>query len=409
MTTTMPFLAFATDAADLEALRRFATARGWTDNAVLTGNIKDAAEFLKNNSSPGVLLVEIPSQAEAAALLDALSEVCAPETKVIVTGSVNEYSFYCWLTDIGISSYLLRPLAEPALEKAFVKATSSGGTVVAQVKTPGKVIAVMGSRGGVGGTTLAINLAGIIAEFGEKNTALVDIDPQKGSIALALDIEPSKGFREALERPDRLDSLFLERAMHKHGKHLFVLDSEETLHDRFTIHDSAADVLLKELQDNYQVIILDLPRHLNAYTRKCLAHADEVVIVTELTLSGLRDTLRLGDMLRLNYDAVPSVVVANRVGMANKHAVKDADFEKGINDKIAYKVPFAPDIYMPIGPDIAAVKSKGHSAVKPLYELAARLLPGLTIQKGKAAAAPDKSETKGGGFFKRAPKQAKEE
>ncbi len=238
----------------------------------------------------------------------------------------------------------------------------------------------------------------------------MDIDPQKGSIALALDIEPSKGFREALERPDRLDSLFLERAMHKHGKHLFVLDSEETLHDRFTIHDSAADVLLKELKDNYQVIILDMPRHLNAYTRKCLAHANEVVIVTETTLAGLRDTLRLGDMLRLNYDNMPSVVVANRVGMANKHAVKDADFEKGINDKIAHKVPFAPDIYMPVGPDIAAVKAKGHSAVKPLYDLAVRLLPGISIQKGKAAApAAEKKEAKGGGFFKRAPKQAKEE
>jgi pilus assembly protein CpaE len=168
-----------------------------------------------------------------------------------------------------------------ALEKAYVKATAAGGAVTAAPKEPGKVIAVMSSRGGVGATTLAINLAGIIAEFGEKKTALVDIDPQKGSIALALDIEPSKGFREALERPDRLDSLFLERAMHKHGKHLFVLDSEETLHDRFTIHDSAADVLLKELKDNYQVIILDMPRHLNAYTRKCLAHANEVVIVTE--------------------------------------------------------------------------------------------------------------------------------
>jgi pilus assembly protein CpaE len=117
MTTTMPFLAFATDVADIKALRDFATARGWTDNAVLTGNIKDAAEYLKNNASPGVLLVEIPSQAEAAALLDGLSEVCAPETKVIVTGNVNEYSFYCWLTDIGISSYLLKPLTERRWKK----------------------------------------------------------------------------------------------------------------------------------------------------------------------------------------------------------------------------------------------------------------------------------------------------
>jgi len=399
----MPFLAFASDPKDIEVLRRFTTARGWGDSAVLQGDTPSAIEFLKNNASPAVLLVDVPSAAQAQPLLDSLAEVCAPETKVIVTGTVNEYSFYCWLTDIGISSYLLKPLTEQALEAAYVKATVQAGAAMPTVKTPGKVIAVLSSRGGAGSTTIAINLAGIIAEFGEKDTALVDVDPQKGSIALALDIEPSKGFREALERPDRLDALFLERAMHKHGKHLSVLDSEEPLHDRFTIHDSAADVLLKELKDNYQVIILDLPRHLNAYTRKCLAHADEVIVVTELTLVGLRDTLRFTDMLRENYKAVPSVVVANRVGAASKHAVKDGDFEKGINDKIAYKVPFAPDIYMPIGPDIAAVKARGHAAVKPLYELAARLLPGIKLQKGAPA-----KEAKGG-LFKRAPKPSKEE
>jgi pilus assembly protein CpaE len=399
-----PFLAFATDAKDIDTLKRFAETHNWPDGMVNQGDIRTATEFLKNNGSPGLLVVEIPSgmQAEIQPLLNALAQECSPDTKVIVLGTINEYSFYCWLMELGISSYLLKPLNDQMLETAYSKTTAQPAPVAVQAKKPGKVIAVLGTRGGVGSTTLAINLAAIIAEAGEQNTALVDIDPQKGSIALALDIEPSKGFREALERPDRMDALFIERAMHKHSKHLSILDSEETLHDRFTIHDLAGDMLLKELKDQYQVIVLDMPRHLNNYTRQCLGHAAQAVIVTELTLAGLRDTLRLWDMMRENYQSIESVIVANRVGMAVKHAVKDADFEKGINGKVQYRVSYAPDIFMPIGPDIASLKSKTHAAIKPLYALAAELLPDVQFQK-----AADKKKG-GGGFFKRPPKEEKE-
>lgn len=399
-----PFLAFANDTKDIDVLKQFALSHSWADSCVRQGDIKTATDFLKENAPPALLLVEIPNAAEAQAMLDALAEVCSPETKVIVIGSVNEYSFYCWLLDIGISSYLLKPLTNQAIENAYARAQGQGSGQGGAVKTSGKVIAVMGTRGGVGCTTMAINLAGIIADSGKKNTALVDLDPQKGSIALALDIEPSKGFREALERPDRMDALFIERAMHKHSQYLSILDSEETLHDRFTIHESAGDILLKQLKDHYQVIILDMPRHLNGYTRQCLGHVDKAVVVTELSLVGLRDTLRICDMLRQNYNIADPIVVANRIGATPKYAVKTGDFEKGINDKVAFSVPFQPDFFMPISTDIPVVKTKGHAGSKPLYALAAQLVPETKMAAGAIA----QKEKKGLGLFSRAPKEAKE-
>jgi pilus assembly protein CpaE len=399
----IPFLAFANDTKDIETLKQFAIARSWSETSIRQGDIKTATDFLKDNAPPAVLLVEIPSASEAQALLDGLAEVCSPDTKVIVIGSVNEYSFYCWLLDIGISSYLLKPLTSQAIENAYAKSQAQTGASTGPIKTPGKVIAVLGTRGGVGCTTIAINLAGIIADSGKKNTALVDLDPQKGSIALALDIEPSKGFREALERPDRMDALFLERAMHKHSQYLSILDSEETLHDRFAIHESAGDILLKQLKDHYQVIILDMPRHLNNYTRQCLGHVDKAVVVTELSLVGLRDTLRICDMLRQNYNIADPIVIANRVGATPKYAVKPSDFEKGINDKVAFSVPFQPDFFMPISTDIPVIKSKSHAGAKPMYALAGQLIPETKMIAGTAA-----KEKKGTGLFKRAPKEAKE-
>ena len=133
----------------------------------MQGDIKTATQFLKDNGSPRLLLVEIPaSKDEANALLGGLAEVCDPATRVIAIGSVNEYSFFCWLMELGLSSYLLRPLTEAALEGAFAKSVERKTEPGKPEKAPAKVIAVMGTRGGVGATTISINLAAIIADLG---------------------------------------------------------------------------------------------------------------------------------------------------------------------------------------------------------------------------------------------------
>lgn len=391
----LSFLAFANDAADQATLKAFAASRGWAEDCVYQGDIRTATEFLKGNGSPTLLLVEIPSAAEAPALLDGLAEACDPDTKVIVIGSVNEYSFFCWLMELGISSYLLKPLTQAALDGAWAKSVALPPGAAAPEKPPATLIAVMGSRGGVGASSIAINLAGIIADVSGKNVALIDLDPQEGSIALTLDLEPSRGFREALEKPDRIDSLFVERVMTKPHKHLAILSAEESLQERLPVHDEASEALLKEIRSKFDVVVLDVPRYLNPFTRKCLNMADHVLLVTELTLVSLRDTLRLADLMRESLKMKPPVVIANRKGLAAKHELKQGDFEKGINAKVDYIVPFTPDVFMPVGPEILAIKFKTSPAFKPLYDLAGELVPeakGKMIAKVKGGLLGKKKE-----------------
>jgi len=176
------FLAFATGA-DLNVLKAFARSHQWDEAGIHDGNIKTATEYLKANPSPVLLLVELPSVEEAPGLLDALANVCDPGTKVITIGTINEYSFYCWLMDLGIFSYLLKPMTEATLQATFEK-SQTPATQPRHEKPPGKVIGILGTRGGVGATTVALNLAGILAELSRKQVALVDIDPQEGSIAV---------------------------------------------------------------------------------------------------------------------------------------------------------------------------------------------------------------------------------
>lgn len=388
ITSDVPFMAFVRDEQDIATLKIFAGDHGWAQADINAGDIASATEYLKTHSSPLLLMVEVPSAAEAPDLLDKLADVCGPDTKVVVVGAVNEYSFYCWLTDIGISSYLLKPLAAAALEGAYAKSLAKPQTEAKPDKAPGKVYSVVGTRGGVGATTIALNLAGVFADMAPKlQVALVDVDPHGGSIALSLDLDPSRGMREALENPSRIDALFIDRVVSKPMKNLSVLSSEEALHDQIVVHDEALATLMRELKAKFDIILLDLPRELNAFQRGCLQQSDAVVLVSELSLVSLRDGLRIMDLMRESLKIKPPVIVANRAGLASKIEMQVNDFEKGVNGKVAVKVPFAPDVFMPISTEIPAVKKKNHAAIKPLVALAEQLAPQLKPQPGEKKSA----------------------
>ena len=383
-------MAFAADEKDIAVIKEFAVSKQWAESDVHKGNIKTAIEFLKKHPSPLLLLVELPSASEAPDLLDELANVCDPDTKVITTGMVNEYSFYCWLMDLGIFSYMLKPMTVEALELNYEKSIAPPGGP-RHGKAPGKVVAVIGTRGGVGASAISLNLSGIIASHSRKQIVLVDVDPHEGTLALALDIEPSRGMRDALEKPDRIDSLFIERIMSKPLKNLSVISAEETLHQVVETSEIAANAFVKELRDKFDIVVLDIPRHLNGYTRQCLKLADHVVMVTELTLFSLRDALRLSDALKETFKLQPALIVVNRAGIMPKHEMQVADFEKGVGAKIVQKIPFAPELFAQIGSEIPALKNGKHVAVKPLVALAEQLFPETKARAGKDA--------KKGGFF----------
>ncbi len=370
-----PFLGFVSQDADLEALKAFAIAQGWTDACVHSGNIATAAEFLANHSSPQVLVVELPSADAAPGLLDKLADVCDPGTKVIATGKINEYSFYCWLTDIGIFSYLLQPLSESSLQNVWQKATAPTGPVEKKAKEPARIYGFMGSRGGSGASSVAILMAAILAEQGNKKIALVDLDPQDGSISLFLDLEPSRGLREALEKPDRIDSLFLDRVMVKTGKGLHVLSTEDAYSEQVHYHDHAAETLIQTLKEKFDVVLLDLPKGFSTFSRNAVKQCESVFVVCEPTLQSLRDAMRLNDLFRDALKIKPPRFIVNRIGMAPKFEIGMAEFEKGLGAKAECQLPFSPDIFMQMGPDIPALKNAAAPAVKALRQLADTILP----------------------------------
>jgi pilus assembly protein CpaE len=388
----VPLYAFVADSGDVETLKAFAASKNMPATNILQGDISTAAEFLKSNGSPTVLVIEITTAKDAPDQLNALAEACDPDTKVIAIGTVNEYSFYCWLMELGIASYLLKPLKQDALESAWAKAVEPPQTVAGKVKDPAILTGFIGARGGVGATTISVLFTALLAQATGKKTAVVDLDPHDGSVSLLLDVDPSRGLREALEKPDRIDSLFLDRAMHKTEMGFHVLSAEEPMHAPVHYNDHAADTLLKELKNQFDFVVLDLPRQVTGFTQPFLAACNHKFVVTEMTLQGLRDSLRLSDLFRDYLRITPPLFVANRVGLAPKHEMGDAEFKKGLSSDITYHVPFSPDFFMQIGNELESLKNKKAPAYKILQQMVTSVIP-VVEEEGK--------EEKKKGFLKK--------
>ncbi len=391
----VPLYAFVKDAADVETLKAFAESKHLPGANILEGDAATAAEFLKSNPSPSVLFIEITSAQNAPDQLNALAEVCDAETKVIAVGTVNEYSFFCWLMELGIASYLLKPLKQESLESGWSKAIEPPTAPGGKPKDPAILTGFISARGGVGATTLSVLFTAMLAQQSGKKTAIVDLDPHDGSVSLLLDVDPSRGLREALEKPDRIDSLFLDRAMHKTEAGFHVLSAEEPLHAPVHYHEHAADILLKELKDQFDFVVLDLPRQINGFTQPFLMACNHKFVVTEMTLQGLRDSLRLADLFRDYLRITPPVFVANRVGMAPKQEMGDAEFKKGLSAEIAYHVPFSPDYFMQIGNELESLKNKKAPAGKVLQQMVTSVIP------VSAEEAEEGKEGKKKGFLKK--------
>jgi pilus assembly protein CpaE len=328
---TEPILAFACDEDTLEVIARVVPG-GRRGVEVREGGLGAAGAAVQQGASPELLIVDISDSAGPVAEASALVAACGAGTTVVALGPENDVGLYRALLGAGVTDYLVKPVTGQELRRTIL--TAGKAEEHAEQTVNGRVGAVIGTRGGVGASSVAIGIAWAIAHDHRKQVALLDLDMHFGTVALSLDLEPGNGLRSALENADRIDSLFVASALVHLSDNLFVLGGEEPLDQPFTVDPEPLELLLAELRRIFDMVVLDVPRHMVPQLGPALAAMNGLAVVTDLSLAGLRDTVRIRSGLTRIAPDVPVRVVASRVGLEKGAELPPGDFEKGLGAKI---------------------------------------------------------------------------
>jgi pilus assembly protein CpaE len=326
---------------------------------VQMGGPAAAVEAFRTSPTPNIIVLETVSDpGTLIGHLDALAESCDAGTKVVVVGHVNDVQLYRDLIRRGVSEYLIAPL-----EPLDILRTLSELYVAPSARNLGRIIAVMGAKGGVGASTVAHNVAWAVARNLDASTVIVDLDIAFGTAGLDFNQDPPQGIAEAVFAPERLDANMLDRLLSRCSDNLALLAAPAMLDRTLDLSEDAFDPLFDLLRASVPCVVLDVPHVWSAWVKRALVGADEVVIVAAPELASLRNAKNLIDLARASRpnDSVPRLVL-NQVGVPKRPEIEANEFSKALGVEVLTSIPFDAQVFGTAannGQMIAEVQSGG--------------------------------------------------
>lgn len=351
------------------------------------GGATAAVEAYRSSPTPNVILIEAEARGDDILhKLDQLAEVCDAGTRVVVVGRINDVTFYRELTKRGVSDYLMAPLGTLDVVRAIC-----GLFTAPDAKAVGRIIAVVGAKGGVGASTIAHNIAWAIARDLSLDSVVTDLDLAFGTAGLDYNQDPPQGIADAVFSPDRIDTAFVDRLLSKCTDHLSLLAAPATLERVYDFGAEAFDSILDSLRSSIPCVVLDVPHIWSGWTRRLLISADDILVVAGPDLANLRNAKNLVDLLRAARpnDHKPYYCL-NQVGVPKRPEITPADFAKALEDQPLAVIPFEPQLFGTAannGQMIAEV-SANHKSAEMFRQLAQVLTGRAEAKRARGGLAP---------------------
>jgi pilus assembly protein CpaE len=354
---------------------------------VQMGGAPAAVEAYRSSPTPNVIMIEAETRADdILESLDELAAVCDEGTRVVVIGKFNDITLYRELIKRGVSEYLIAPVRAIDVIGAICGLFSAP-----DAKPVGRVLAVVGAKGGVGASTVAHNVAWAIARDLSLDSVVADLDLAFGTAGLDFNQDPPQGVADAVFSPDRVDNAFIDRLLSKCTDHLSLLAAPATLDRVYDFSGEAFEPVFDALRATVPCVVLDVPHIWTAWAKRVLIGADDILIVAAPDLANLRNAKNLVDLLR---NARPNdrrpLYCLNQVGVPKRPEIKPADFAKALEDDPVVSIPFEPPVFGTAsnnGQMIAEVSS-GHRTAEMFRHLA-------QVLTGRAAAKKTRSSLLG--------------
>lgn len=263
----------------------------------------------------------------------------SPSTEIFLTSAYTGSEVLLEVLRAGVKEFIPQPIQRAELEDALTRFKERHKERRPATAKRGKLITVIGSKGGVGTTTIAVNLAVSLRQTNpDRSVVLVDLNPQFGDAALFLDVPPTHTIGDVAKNLARLDETFLMSILYKHSSGLHVLPSVDTVEEIGMLTPEAAEKTLELLQTMFDYIVIDSGDSLADTTLATLNISPTVLLVGTLTLPVVRNTKRLLTILaHLNYPLDHIDIVVNRYEKHTEVSVKD--MEEVLGRKASWMIP----------------------------------------------------------------------
>jgi pilus assembly protein CpaE len=289
-------------------------------------------------TKPDIGIISLNQNPEKALQLVAQLRESSADCSIVVVSSSTDGNLILRAMRAGVKEFLPQPVRIEDLVSALQRIGNQRSGNGDNKSRGSTVIAVAGATGGVGTTSVAVNLGCILAANPENSVALVDIDLCLGDADVFLDTIPDYTLVDVAQNVTRLDFTLLKRSLTKHASGLYLLPRPVQLEDMALIKPDDLRRVIGLLKATFTHLIIDLSKGFSAIDMVALEMANHVLVVTQLDLPCLRNVVRL----MMSFGQMDSVkdnlkIIVNRVGLDNHIGLKKA--QETIGREIFWQLP----------------------------------------------------------------------
>jgi pilus assembly protein CpaE len=294
-----------------------------------------------DNRKPDLLIYELGKDAEKdIAMIQSLLDKNAVG-EVFLTCEIPEPKILMQAIRIGVNEFFPQPIESEEIKKALeLFKTRRNESVPAVACKNGQIITAFGSKGGVGTTTIAVNLAVAMAQKdNHKSVALIDMNTLFGEIPLFLEVSPKFHWGEITKHIDRLDNTFLTNVLTRHSTGLHILPSPAYLNGHIRPTPDTISRLLGLMKGMFDYVIIDGGQSTDDTVLRVVELSDTLLLITILSLPCLSNSNKLiKSFVELGYLRKDQIkVVVNRYLKKNEISLNDA--KAGIGEDLSWIIP----------------------------------------------------------------------
>ena len=309
---------------------------------VQIGRLQEVTPDNKYIKNPSALLLEVdPRDSVEIEVLEKIIRTHFPDTPVIATVANVSLPDIRQLMRLGVVDVLPQPIAEADLKTAFELAGRVRVRETGEPGETGKVVSFLKGGGGVGATTLVVQSACLLAGLNKANkvmnadVCIMDLDLQFGTAALYLDLEGKFDYQDLVAAPKRLDRELLNGVLARHESGVCVLPTPNDVLPLDTLTPDFISACLRVAKKEFRYTLLDLPENWTTWSCSALENSDLIVVVSQMTVAGIRQTRRQLNTLRdQGLSELPVRVVMNRFDSGWGQTVRVKEAEKSLGRKI---------------------------------------------------------------------------